>query len=198
MKLCESVGAVRDSDECFNRLIAAYLEPHRHYHSLRHIAECQQEFEAVREQAASPEAIELAIWFHDAIYNTKASDNEEKSAEWARDFLEETSLAEQVSNLVLATKHHDVRLDPVAPMLVDIDLSILGQPEKRFWEYEDQIRAEYSWVDSAVFSEKRAEILETFLKRDRIYSTDSFFDRYEPQARQNLQASIDRLRNWGR
>jgi predicted metal-dependent HD superfamily phosphohydrolase len=74
-------------------------------------------------------------------------------------------------------------------------LSILGQPEKRFWEYENQIRAEYAWVDAAIFSQKRAEILETFLTRKRIYATDWFFDRYEQQARQNLEASIARLRS---
>jgi predicted metal-dependent HD superfamily phosphohydrolase len=197
-KLCESAGVVEGSVECFDRLTAAYSESHRHYHNLRHIAECFQEFEAVRDREASLEAIEFAIWFHDAIYDTKASDNEEKSAEWARGFLATSDLSEQVSNLVLATKQHDIRLDPAAPLLVDIDLSILGQPEKRFWEYEAQICAEYAWVDPAVFSEKRAEILETFLKRDRLYSTDWFFHRYERQARQNLQASIDRLRNWGR
>jgi predicted metal-dependent HD superfamily phosphohydrolase len=199
VKLCDSVGAVKDSVSCFNRLIAAYSEPHRHYHNLRHIAECQQEFDAVRERVTSPESIELAIWFHDAVYDTKAPDNEEKSAEWAKGFLAaegvRDSIVVQVSNLVLATKHHDIQLDPAAPALVDIDLSILGQPERRFWEYEAQIRSEYSWVDPTVFSLKRAEILETFLARPRIYSTDWFFERYERQARQNLQASITRLRH---
>jgi predicted metal-dependent HD superfamily phosphohydrolase len=197
-KLCESVGAGQDAPACFHRLTAAYSEPHRHYHNLRHIAECQNEFDAVRDRLVSPAAIELAIWFHDAVYDTKASDNEEKSAEWAREFLSaadvEDSIVQQVSNLILATKHHDTRLDPGAPALVDIDLSILGQPERRFWEYETQIRAEYAWVDPALFSQKRAEILEAFLKRARIYSTDWFFERYERPARQNLQASIERLR----
>ena len=198
-RLCEAVGALCDADACFDRLIAAYSEPHRRYHNLRHIAECQQEFDAVRDRISSPDSIELAIWFHDAIYDTKVSDNEEKSAEWSREFLSgagvNKSIVEQVSNLVLATKHHDIRLDPGAPALVDIDLSILGQPQKRFWEYEAQIRAEYAWVDAATFSQKRAEILETFLTRKRIYATDWFFDRYEQQARQNLQASIARLRS---
>jgi predicted metal-dependent HD superfamily phosphohydrolase len=199
MKLCEAVGARRDADACFDRLTAAYSEPHRHYHNLRHVAECQQEFEAVRARVPSPETIELAIWFHDAVYDTKAGDNEERSAKWAADFLVSGgaphSIAEQVSSLVLATKKHEVHMDRGAPVLVDVDLSILGQPERRFWEYEAQIRAEYSWVDPAMFAEKRAEILETFLQRERIYSTDWFFERYESQARQNLQASIDRLRS---
>jgi predicted metal-dependent HD superfamily phosphohydrolase len=198
-KLCEAVGARRDADACFERLTAAYSEPHRRYHNLRHIAECQQEFETVRARVSSPESIELAIWFHDAVYDTKAGDNEERSAKWAADFLVSggatSSLAEQVSNLVLATKKHEVHLDRGAPVLVDVDLSILGQSEKRFWEYETQIRAEYSWVDATTFAEKRAEILETFLKRERIYATDWFFERYESQARKNLQASIDRLRS---
>lgn len=199
IRLCHDIGAVRDPVPCFNRLTIAYSEPHRRYHNLRHIAECQQEFDAVRDLVASPQAIELAIWFHDAVYDPKAPDNEEQSAAWARQFLAGEAVAEplveKVSRLVLATKRHEVGMDLDAPTLLDVDLSILGQPEKRFSEYENQIREEYSWVEEKVFAEKRAEILDGFLKRQRIYSTEWFFTRYEEQARRNLQASLARLRS---
>jgi predicted metal-dependent HD superfamily phosphohydrolase len=103
------------------------------------------------------------------------------------------SIVEKVSNLVLATKRHDVSLDEDAPILVDVDLSILGQPQQRFWEYEAQIREEYSWVEEDVFAEQRGEILTSFVERERIFSTDWFYRRYELQARRNLQASIAKL-----
>jgi predicted metal-dependent HD superfamily phosphohydrolase len=74
-----------------------------------------------------------------------------------------------------------------------VDLSILGQSEARFAEYESQIRSEYAWVAQEVFNTKRAEILRCFLARRRLYSTDHFFDRYEVQARQNLAQSIRTL-----
>jgi predicted metal-dependent HD superfamily phosphohydrolase len=95
---------------------------------------------------------------------------------------------------VLATKQHDGSLHPDAPLLVDVDLSILGQPPERFWQYENQIRAEYEWVPNEVFATRRAEILEQFLARKRIYSTDNFFRKYEAQARMNLRASVENLR----
>src|SRR5262249_18069786 len=99
-----------------------------------------------------------------------------------------------VRELVLITKTHNPDAHIDAPLLVDIDLSILGQPEKRFWEYELQIRQEYSWVPEEVFHAKRSEILERFLSRNRIYATEWFFQKYEEQARANLKSSLARLR----
>jgi predicted metal-dependent HD superfamily phosphohydrolase len=81
-----------------------------------------------------------------------------------------------------------------APLLVDVDLSILGPPPERFWEYERQIRKEYDWVAVDVFATKRAEILQKFLERPRIYSTEMFFQKLEVQARIDLGASIRQLR----
>ncbi len=94
----------------------------------------------------------------------------------------------------MATKSHDPSLHPDAPLLVDVDLSIFGKPPERFDEYETQIRQEYSWVPEATFREKRAEILERFLARKRIYNTEVVFVRYEQQARKNLHASLHRLK----
>jgi predicted metal-dependent HD superfamily phosphohydrolase len=198
LQLWRDVDGVRavDRSAWFERLHAAWSEPHRHYHNLTHLSECLRELDA---QAAPDKAIvELALWFHDAVYNPRAADNEEQSAELAKQCLQESGASagssQRVVQLILATKRHDVSLDSSAPLMVDVDLSILGQPEARFWEYEDQIRKEYRWVPSMLFAPKRAEILEQFLSRKRIYSTDHFFEKYEAQARANLQASIETLR----
>jgi predicted metal-dependent HD superfamily phosphohydrolase len=99
-----------------------------------------------------------------------------------------------VSQLVLATKAHGGTLHADAPLLVDIDLSILGQLPGRFWEYEEQIRREYDWVSVAVFCQKRAEILEGFLERGRIYLTDVVIGEREALARENLRTSVARLK----
>lgn len=183
--------------EYFRELIALYAGPHRHYHNQHHIAECLAEFDRVKSLAANPVAVELAIWFHDAVYDTHAADNEERTAElaqrWLKQFHADAEFIDAVGRLVLATKNHDGSLHPDAPLLVDVDLSILGQPPARFWDYEKQIRAEYAWVDAAVFASKRAEILQRFLARPRIYQTGYFFERLEAQARQNLKASVERL-----
>jgi predicted metal-dependent HD superfamily phosphohydrolase len=81
-----------------------------------------------------------------------------------------------------------------APLLVDVDLSILGRAAERFWKYEAQIRMEYEWVPEDIFATKRAEILDRFLRRRRIYSTEHFFVRYEKRACTNLLASLQKLR----
>src|SRR5262245_61110287 len=195
--LWRAAGATGDPLPVLEQLRAAYSEPHRHYHNLRHIAECLGEFEPVRTLAQSQEAVELALWFHDAVYDTTAADNEERSAVLARSCLSGAgvpdALVRRIERLVLATKRHDVSLDVDAPVLVDIDLSILGQPQPRFLEYERQIREEYSWVPPKIFAEKRAEILRSFVARDRIYWTPRFYDLYEKPARKNLELSIAAL-----
>lgn len=179
------------------RLLAMYAEPHRHYHNQQHIADCLDEFEHVRQLAVEPEAVEFAIWFHDAIYDSRAGDNEERSAELAQAWLKQAGAAETLINsvrqLVLATKAHDKTLHADAPLLVDVDLCILGQSPQRFWEYERGIRAEFDWVEQKTFASKRAEILQRFLARPRLYSTEFFFARLEAQARSNLRASIEQL-----
>ena len=198
-KLWREIGAEDDGLAVYEELVSYYSEPHRVYHNLNHIAECLNEFDTARNSAQQPLPVELAIWFHDAIYDTRAANNEEKSAELAQKRIADAKaggkLCASVFALVMATKAHDSSLHADAPLLVDIDLSILGKPEDRFWEYESQIRHEYDWVPEAIFAAKRAEILERFLGRERIYSTKQFVDRYEKQARANLQASIKKLKS---
>jgi len=196
-KLWRETCAKGDALVVYQELVSLYSEPHRHYHNLHHISDCLAEFYPARGLAREPFGVELAIWFHDAIYDTHTADNEERSAELAKKRLSEAGgdaqLCASVFALIMATKSHDPSLHPDAPLLVDLDLSILGKPGERFWEYETQIRKEYDWVPESVFNTKRANILERFLARSRIYSTKPFFDRYEKQARANIQASVQKL-----
>ncbi len=175
--------AWRWSPELLDRLRDRYAEPHRHYHTLEHIEHCLEEFDPL--QAADPEAVELAIWFHDAIYDTRRHDNEERSAEW---LLQELPEARRAAALILVTKHHKAST-PDEALLVDVDLAILGQSEERFDRYERQIRAEYAWVPEDVFRRKRAELLDGFLARPFIYGTEPFRAKYEAAARANLSRS---------
>ncbi len=190
-------GGRGDAAIWYDRLAAAYREPHRHYHTLRHVDECLTELDQVRPLARQPIACEWALWFHDAVYDPKASDNEEKSAALAHQCLCDQaiggSLAHEVTRLILATKHTGATTDPDAALVVDIDLSILGRDEARFCEYEEQIRREYAWVSWDVYAGKRAELLRHFLERERLFQSDWFYDRYETQARRNLAASIGAL-----
>ena len=196
--LWATAGVAETPEGWYERLTAAYSEPQRHYHNQQHIAECLAEYEPARHLARQPAAVELALWFHDAVYDPKAGDNEENSAALARQCLAEAgasgALAEAVAKLVMATKSHQVEADADAGLVVDVDLSILGKDEKRFSEYERQIREEYAWVPQPVFAARRAEILQRFVARPRIFATGWFWEKYERQARQNLEASITKLR----
>jgi predicted metal-dependent HD superfamily phosphohydrolase len=203
--LWQRLGGLGTGDAYFAQLVQAYEQPWRAYHTTAHLANCLSEFDSVRALLASPDLVEAALWFHDAVYDPRASDNEAQSAAWAASVLAASGLdnasIERVSTLILATRHvaepsdADSLYRPDRGYLADIDLAILGAPPPAFAEYEKQIRQEYAWVPLATFCLKRAQLLETFLDRPRLYATDYFHTRYAEQARRNLQASIQQLQN---
>ena len=195
--LWRSLNASGDPAPWHQRLIAAYTESQRHYHTLRHLDDCLREWDAVRSLAKQPHQVELALWFHDAVYDPRSLANEERSADLATACLNPVGIdletVNAIRDLILCTKTHQPSPDPDAVLLLDIDLAILGQPADRFWEYERAIRAEYAWVPEATYRQKRAEILVGFSNRERIYTTDRFSLSYETNARANLAAAIDAL-----
>jgi predicted metal-dependent HD superfamily phosphohydrolase len=181
----------------FDDLFARYTGADRRYHDIRHIDDCLQLVDSVRNLASQPDAIELAIWFHDAIYDSHRSDNEESSASLANSALTRLAVPlatrQSVCDLILATKHNAPPTDPDAALLVDIDLSILGQPEPKFDAYEAGVRFEYAWVADSAFRAGRSTVLQSFLDRPRIYTTDYFGAALETAARQNLNRSLANL-----
>lgn len=188
------LGAAGDGDALFAQLLARYSEPHRHYHTVQHLHECLAAFEQVRVLAQRPDEIEIALWFHDAIYEVKRADNEARSADWAHTALRAAGVAEEtaarVHALIMATRHTAVPGDADEQLLVDVDLSILGADEARFAEYERQIRQEYAFVPGFLFRSKRRAILKGFLDRASIYSTPAFRQRLEARARANLAGAL--------
>lgn len=178
----------------FEALMAAYVQPQRHYHCQQHLEECLAHFWQVRDLAEYPEEVEIALWFHDAVYDVRGTSNERQSADWAVRALLSCEASQPTQNrveqLIMATRHDAAPVDGDERLLVDIDLSILGAAPERFAEYDGQIRAEYSWVPEPVYSMKRKEVLSSFLARPSIYSTLYFRERLEAQARINLSAAI--------
>ena len=177
------------------QLLDAWREPQRHYHTLQHLTECLAFFDEVRDQTQRPADIELALWFHDAVYDVRAHDNEERSARWADEALHAAGLApdsvRRIHDLIMATCHTAVPHTPDAALLTDIDLAILGAPEARFAEYERQIRAEYAWVAPEIYAVKRRAVLRGFLEREAVYATPVLHRRLERQARRNLERATD-------
>jgi predicted metal-dependent HD superfamily phosphohydrolase len=180
----------------FRMLIDGYSQPHRRYHTLQHLGECLQRLDEVAGLAERPDEVELALWFHDAIYQTQRADNETRSACWARAGmtaagLDETQAA-RVYDMVMATHHEHAAGTPDARLVADIDLSILGATPARFDEYEKQVREEYAWVPTTLYRIRRRQLLHGFLARNDIYATTPFRSTHEQQARENLGRSLAR------
>lgn len=201
VSLWTAVGAEGDPKPPYFDLRRRYAEPQRKYHTWKHIADGLEEFEAVEHLVESPAAIRWAYYFHDAVYDTKVHDgqNVDQSAELAVAVMNKAklpqSLIKTASDLVIVTKHTVPPATPDAKLVVDVDFSILGKPAREFDGYERGIRQEYAWVDEQTFRNTRAGILERFLARPAIFNTPYFVDKYEVQARANLQRSITQLRS---
>jgi predicted metal-dependent HD superfamily phosphohydrolase len=178
-------------------LIARYAEPGRFYHTLQHLGECFAALDCALHLAERPSELELAIWFHDAIHDTRALDNEERSAAWVEEVLlgagAPVLVAGRVCELILATKHADVPAERDARLLIDVDLCILGQADERYSEYELQVRREFGWVTDEAFRQGRADVLRSFLERPSVFTTSWFAERLETRARANLSRSLREL-----
>lgn len=188
-------------DAAARRVIAMYDDPARHYHNLPHIIHCLTQFDSARQHSEHPDALEAAIWFHDAVYDPSRTDNEQKSADLARDVLQTCgaapSFAAEVADLIMVTLHDRPPQTTDGQLLADIDLSGLGQPPDGFDRDGDAIRAEYPHVADQAFNAGRVEMLRRFLDRPHVYYTSFFRERYEATARSNLERSLRRLEESG-
>ena len=189
-----AVGAEGKAQTCLGALRAAWREPQRHYHSLQHLSECLDLLRAHRDLAERPHELVLALWFHDAVYDPRAKDNEARSADWATQALSEAgadpAATARIHALILDTAHAAEPAPGDPSLLVDIDLAILGAVPERFAEYERQVRAEYAWVPGFLYRYKRRQLLREFAKRDPLYRTPTLRARLEAQARINLARAI--------
>ena len=184
--------------EMFDQVCASYSESHRQYHTLDHIDACLLEFDAARCLARSQAEVEGALWFHDVVYEPRATDNERRSADMAARFLASAGASVEacahVHAHIMATAHAAEPKDADACFVVDIDLSILGQNTDTYDRFEHAVREEYRWVPLLVYRRKRAQILQSFLDRESVYATEWFRSRYEQSARANLRRAIEALR----
>ncbi len=194
--ICDAIG-LRDVDDEHSKLMRAWRGWGRRYHALEHLVACLRELADARHLAQHPAEVELALWFHDAVYRTYRSNNERQSANWAGRFMERHGAAKEVTSrvhgLVLATTHTGNDLDGDQQLIADIDLAILGQPRPIYDQFERAIRREYWWVSRARYVAGRGTILRSFLARPAIYHWPHFRERYEDRARDNVQRAIAAL-----
>ncbi|MEK6883286.1 MAG: hypothetical protein AABY22_26905 [Nanoarchaeota archaeon] len=186
------------------KLTTMYNQPQRYYHNMSHVNHCLGEFEEYISSRSSSlsfeKEIEYTLWFHDVVYNPHSKINELNSAKFF-DEVSTSSLCGPLDHsvvfaLILGTQNHQVgseSLKEAHNIVNDIDYSILGQQQKVYLEYIQNIRKEYYFVEYQKFSKLRKQFLVDLLKHDRIYQTEYFHKKYEKKARANIAKEIDML-----
>lgn len=179
-------------------LVAAWSEPHRSYHDLAHLHAVLGLLDSFGTPARDPDAVRLAAWYHDVVYDPAASDNEERSAGRARAGLRGLIPAERVAEverLVLLTATHDPTEDDVdGALLCDADLAVLAAPPHAYAAYASAVRAEYTHLPDLAFAAGRSTVLERLLDRPALYRLPENAQRWEAAARANLAAELVLLR----
>ena len=207
------------AEALWGKLLKAYTEPHRAYHTILHLQAMFHQFdECVREGLIhNPRAVELSIWWHDYVYHTdeRYADNEMESARRmyeelcanTPEFVETSMWASEVmtaAEMIISTKGHEVKSpyltgNPVrlsdAQYFLDIDLSILGKSPEVVEEFDNNIQYEFKQYSKKDFANGRVQAMESFMRRDRVYYTDKFYKAMEAQARVNLN---DIIQKWSK
>jgi predicted metal-dependent HD superfamily phosphohydrolase len=181
----------------FTDLLNDYTAAQRHYHDLAHINHLLNLLEDHKFRISDEDALFFAIWFHDAIYNTWKTNNEEKSADFAAEILYQTDMppsrVAKIIHYINATKTHTADGDGDLEFFLDFDLSILGAEEAIYDFYARQIREEFSSYPNFIYNRGRRRALRTLLEKGYIYHTNEFRWQFEAQARANIQRELDTL-----
>ncbi|MBT2556277.1 hypothetical protein J7E24_00610 [Hymenobacter sp. ISL-91] len=187
------------SAQMYAQLVAAYSGSGRHYHTLRHVQTLLNTVEEYAGQVEDRPVVELAVWFHDAVYNYLSAENEARSAELARQFLAHSRLSAErqarVAYLIECTARHTAAHAPAPDLdfFLDADLRVLGAEPADYAEYARQIRQEYRLVPAVLYRRGRRKVLEQLLAAPVLYRTTAFEQRFGVAARRNLQAELNGL-----
>jgi predicted metal-dependent HD superfamily phosphohydrolase len=176
-------------------LAARYGEPHRRYHTREHLADVLDLVDELAAYAADPDAVRLAAWFHDAVYDPRRGDNEERSAWLAERMLTDTDVGPQVvaevARLVrLTVTHAPDPDDGNGRVLCDADLAVLAAEPDRYAAYAAAVREEYAFVPDEHFNRGRADVLRGLLELPALFGTPAARERMEGRARHNIETEL--------
>ena len=187
----------RLTKELWTEIDKNYSSKKRPYHSLQHLDILLAQLNEVKGEIQNWETILFTLYYHDIVYNSLKSDNEEKSSELAEKRMKQISVSidtiEHCKKQILATKSHIKSTDSDTNYFTDADLSILGHTWELYSLYYKNVRKEYSVYPDLVYNPGRKKVLNHFLKMDRIFKTDFFYNKFEIQAKQNLIHELNTL-----
>jgi predicted metal-dependent HD superfamily phosphohydrolase len=188
-----------DSEAVYQQLINAYNEPHRVYHNLGHIKSCLTIFDRVSELMVNPDAVELAIWFHDVIYTIGDKENEQLSANLFMTLtngLFDNVFRDRVYQHIMATCHDCSEITNAdTKLMVDIDLSSFGLPWAEFLIDSKKVRAEMTHLSDIDYNQKQRSFQLSLLDQPYFYNSDYFHKYYEAQAHENLAKLFELMKS---
>lgn len=184
------------ADELFSNILQHYSEKDRHYHNLTHIQKMLDFSFLHADKIQDIETLQLAIFYHDIIYNSMSKNNETDSAALAVEQLSSTNFPKEkirlVEQFIVSTQKHFLLIaHSDLDYFLDFDLAILGTERTVYEDYAEKIRKEYKWVPSFLYNKNRKKVLQHFLERESIYFTEIFRKQYEVIARENLAFEIE-------
>jgi predicted metal-dependent HD superfamily phosphohydrolase len=187
-----------EAEELFETVVREHQADSRKYHNLEHIEKMLDFLKTHEQEIKDVVGVKLATYFHDIVYDPKAKDNEEKSAEYAQDYVTRLGIPKDIISHVLALirateKHKIINDDSDSAIFLDGDLAILGSSEEEYGEYAKKIREEYLWVPDEQYRIGRKKVLQGFLDRPKIYFTQRVIEELEQQARRNIKKEITDL-----
>lgn len=184
-------------NELWSEIERNYSDKKRRYHTLQHLENLLTELKEVKHEIQKWDVVLFSLYYHDIVYNTRTSGNEEKSAELAEKRMQQIGIPKDIiescKDQILATKSHFKSTDGDTNYFTDADLSILGQAWEIYSLYSKNIREEYATYPDFLYNSGRKKVLDHFLSMECIFKTNYFYNKFEIQAKKNIQLELDLL-----
>lgn len=181
----------------WNEIRSAYEAKGRYYHKLAHLEHLYRQLQEIKPLINDWNTVLFSLYYHDIVYDATKGDNEEQSAVIAEKRMKTLGISESeiesCRQQILATKSHAVAVENDTNLFTDADLSILGSPWDTYHLYARNVRNEYKVYPDFLYNPGRKKVLNHFLEMDRIFKTEVFFEKFELQARGNLQKEAESL-----
>lgn len=176
-------------------LLERWGEDRRKYHSRTHLLAVLEALDVLAQPDQPARTVLLAAWFHDAVYEGVAGQDEEESARMAEDRLTSTGLAPhevaEVARLVRLTATHSPKTgDYAGAMLCDADLSVLGSDQQSYARYRAAVREDYAHVSDDDFAKGRAAVVRDLLRLDPLFHSERAKALWLTAARRNLTGEL--------
>ena len=185
------------ANELWTEIEQNYSNKKRHYHTLQHLNSLLEQLTEAKKEIQNWDAILFTLYYHDIVYNTLKSDNEEKSAALAKTRMTQIAVSTQTIELcynqILATKSHQTSSNSDTNYFTDADLAVLGKSWETYATYYKNVRKEYAIYPDFLYNRGRKKVIKHFLAMDRIFKTDFFYYKFETQAKQNLNQELNLL-----